>query len=178
MEENKYKYNKYTYNYPIDLKLDYKKFVNNFSDSIINNVSNVALDDVRDMVKSFVKYDAMKKEAAIVPIIMPKSIVYSSESDMVFRNAIFKFNKTIQREGISVNWETEGKGVIWSLIMHLNTLAVSITMENPYYTPLPKIQMNGSKKIKKSDNTLVNLNIERLYVVDSRGMEITLHSII
>lgn len=141
-----------------------------------------SINRVRKIIESFVMYDTIRQSAMIIPIVTPTVLERDiSQSLEPIEESLSRFNKTIPRQGIHTNWETDnskGTGTIWSLRMTpVKQISVELTMEDPKM-PAPEIRMNGTRKTKKSDGSLISLNIERLYVVDGRGMEITLHSII
>ena len=114
-----------------------------------------------------------------IPIIIPSGFGDIVQSSGFVQDALVMFNRTIPRKGIRVDWETQhskGAGTIWSLRMDVSKILVELTMDSSNVSA-PEIRMNGTKKTKKSDGSLIDLKIERLYVVGAGGMEITLYSI-
>lgn len=172
----------YPYNKTPIVNWDYKKSFDNIIDNIyrFKIANNLDTKDARKIIESFVKQDNLRKLSSVIPILNPPWFTKNQIPPSVILDAIEEFNKTIPRGGVWADWETnesQGPGSIWELIFDYNVFSVRLTMEKPKVTA-PAIRMNGTRKIKKSNGELISLNIERIYTVDKKGMEITLHSIV
>jgi hypothetical protein len=150
---------------------------------------NKQMESVRKIVEQVAQLDRRRKAGTPVPIILPKGGFgalphrqLTPGECAVVEHAVNTFNALIPREGVPFDCPSVfvGKGTFWRVDSTLGTLTARITIDSafPLRDVLPPVRMNGVRRIKKSENVLSELVIERLYVIDEKGNELTLFSIV
>ena len=124
-----------------------------YTDTLVKNKYAGMYDDVKKLILDIAELERQKAESKLVP-----------------------------RKGIEVRWGSASgdEGVLWGIEFDNrgpNVLRASISPAYSYDDSLKCLRINGVRKMRKTDRSLSELVIERLFVVDNHGKETTMYSV-
>jgi len=146
---------------------------------------NKMYEDVKKTIEEIAEMERQKSASCMIPVVgFPLNGPLTGGTFHIVRHAVNTFNATIPREGVPVKWGSIGdEGTLWGIDFDNaspSILNVRLTL-NPKkraYGAFPdNIRVNGIRKLRKTDQTLSELVIERVFAVDKHGKEITVYSI-